>query len=307
MNYWPRWINAIKKRTAGLSLAEMGAYDRLLDHYYAEEQPLPADLDECCRLAVAITKDERRAVEKVLTKFFTLTPEGYHNERADEEIALALPKIAAAQANGKRGGRPKGSTKKPSGLPDGLPPDTRQQPTSKAPHPHSSEAIASDGADAPASPAPEPPPSPPPPPPPTAPAPPPAIDGRAALWRESLEVLQAGGCKSEDMARSFMGKLVKDYGAEAVREAVTAAIVAQPADAREYLKATCQRLKGERRDPITVPSNAAEQTQRHLAEQAARAGAGPSPEEKERLRRFAARAPKPLAPLSASAEQEPAA
>ncbi len=37
-------------------------------------------------------------------------------------------------------------------------------------------------------------------------------------------VLQAGGCKSEDLCRSFMGKLVKDYTEATVREAVTAAI-----------------------------------------------------------------------------------
>lgn len=132
MNYWPRWINAIKKRTGALSLAEMGAYDRLLDHYYAEEQPLPLDLEKCCRLAVALTKDERKAVEKVLAEFFTRTDVGYTNERADEEIALAAPKIAAAQANGKRGGRPKGSGKKPAGFPAG----TQEEPESKAPHPH---------------------------------------------------------------------------------------------------------------------------------------------------------------------------
>lgn len=76
---------------------------------------------------------------------------------------------------------------------------------------------------------------------------------KAALWRESVVVLKAGGCP-ESLCRSFMGKLVKDYTETAVREAVTAAISAQPADAREYLKATCQRLKGERKDPITVPS-----------------------------------------------------
>jgi hypothetical protein len=76
---------------------------------------------------------------------------------------------------------------------------------------------------------------------------------KAALWRESVVVLKAGGCP-ESLCRSFMGKLVKDYTEATVREAVTAAISAQPADAREYLKATCQRLKGERKDPITVPS-----------------------------------------------------
>ena len=77
-------------------------------------------------------------------------------------------------------------------------------------------------------------------------------DSKAELWRESIVVLTAGGCP-DSLCRSFMGKLVKDYGEPTVREAVTAAISAQPADAREYLKATCQRLKGDRRDPITTP------------------------------------------------------
>ena len=144
MNYWPRWVNAIKKRTATLSLMEMGAYDRLLDHYYAEEQPLPSDLDECCRIAAALTKDERKAVEKVLAKFFTLEAAGFRNERADEEILLALPKIAAAKANGSKGGRPKGSQNKPGGFPVGNPAATQEEPTPKAPHPHSSSSLRSE-------------------------------------------------------------------------------------------------------------------------------------------------------------------
>ena len=136
MNYWPRWVNAIKKRTATLSLAEMGAYDRLLDHYYSEEQPLPSDLDECCRIAVALTKDERKAVEKVLAKFFVLGDAGFRNERADEEILLALPKIAAAKANGAKGGRRPGSKNKPGGFPVGKPGATDPDAAGQAPHPH---------------------------------------------------------------------------------------------------------------------------------------------------------------------------
>lgn len=137
MNYWPRWINAIRKRTASLSLAQMGAYDRLLDHYYAEEAPLPGTVEECCRIAGAMTRDEIAAVKFVLGKFFALTDAGYSNDRADDEIQLALPKIAAARANGSRGGRPTGSKKKPSGFPPG----TQNEPTSKAPYPQSKEEL----------------------------------------------------------------------------------------------------------------------------------------------------------------------
>lgn len=132
MNYWPRWIGAIRKRTMHLSLAQMGAYDRLLDHYYAEEKPLPGSLEACCRIAGAVTKAERDAVASVLAEFFSIGERGFANERADEEIAMALPKIAAAQANGKRGGRPK----KPTGFPAGNPDATQDQPRAKAPHPH---------------------------------------------------------------------------------------------------------------------------------------------------------------------------
>ncbi len=101
---------------------------------------------------------------------------------------------------------------------------------------------------------------------------------KADVWRSAVDVLQAGGCKSEAMCRTFMGKLVKDYGLPVVKEAVTAAVMAAPAEAREYLKATCQRLKGERRDPVTVPSDAADRTADYLAQQQAHAAAAQSPE-----------------------------
>jgi uncharacterized protein YdaU (DUF1376 family) len=136
LNYWPRWISAIKKRTATLSLMQMGAYDRLLDHYYAEEQPLPGTLDECYRIVSATSNAEKEAVRFVLAKFFVLADGQYRNERADEELVIGLKKIAAAQANGKTGGRPAGSKKKPSGLPNGNPVGTHQagqsEPTAKA-------------------------------------------------------------------------------------------------------------------------------------------------------------------------------
>lgn len=83
---------------------------------------------------------------------------------------------------------------------------------------------------------------------------------KSDLWKAAVAVLAQGGCSNEAMARSFMGKLVTDYGLEVVKIAVDAAVTAQPADAREYLKATCQRHKGERKDPVTVPSDAPEKT-----------------------------------------------
>jgi hypothetical protein len=91
---------------------------------------------------------------------------------------------------------------------------------------------------------------------------------KAELWRAAVSVLENGGCPISQ-CRTFMGKLVQDYGFEIVQKAVASAVTAQPADAREYLKAACQRLKGERKDPVTVASNAADLTKaQQIAEDA---------------------------------------
>lgn len=119
MNFYPRYPGDYAKKTARLSLAEHGAYTLLLDEVYSTEEPLPADADELCRICRALTKDERAAVIKVADKFFPVGSDGVrHNERADQEIALARPKIDAAKANGKKGGRPR---KEPTGKPNSKP------------------------------------------------------------------------------------------------------------------------------------------------------------------------------------------
>lgn len=144
MNFWPRYVGDIQRKTGHLSCAEMGAYDRLLDHVYATEQPLPGDVDACCRIARAMDKTERKAVESVLRQFFTLDGEHYINERAAEEIVKARPKMEAARANGLKGGRPKKTEEKPSGLPDGFPAGTQEEPNSKAPQTQSSSSLRSE-------------------------------------------------------------------------------------------------------------------------------------------------------------------
>ncbi len=65
------------------------------------------------------------------------------------------------------------------------------------------------------------------------------------LWAAGKSLLMQAGMP-KDQCGSFVGKLVKDYTAEVVVEAVRAAVVARPADPAEYLKACCQKRKGER-------------------------------------------------------------
>ncbi len=144
MNFWPRYIGDIQRKTGHLSCTEMGVYDRLLDHVYATEEALPGDVEACCRIARAMDKHERKAVESVLRQFFKLDGGHYLNERAAEEIVKARPKMEAARANGLKGGRPRRTEQKPTGLPDGLPPGTHDEPKSKAPQNQSSSSLRSE-------------------------------------------------------------------------------------------------------------------------------------------------------------------
>jgi hypothetical protein len=94
---------------------------------------------------------------------------------------------------------------------------------------------------------------------------------KSELWRAGKSLLQQGGMPTAQCG-TFVGKLVKDYGDELVIDAVRSAVVAQPADAATYLKATCMRLKGERKDappPATVLATglkAEAATQQYLAD-----------------------------------------
>lgn len=124
MKFYKRFPGDIMKKTAGLTMAQFGAYDRLIDWCYANEKPV--DPEEVYIITHAQTPADRRDVDRVLSKFFTLTPEGYRQDRIEEEIADALPRIEAARENGKKGGRP---TK---AKPNGLPPGTQGEPDSKA-------------------------------------------------------------------------------------------------------------------------------------------------------------------------------
>lgn len=85
--------------TAHLSMVEDCAYRRLLDAYYAREKALPPDARDCCKLARAASKLERDAVTYVLREFFELREDGYHQLRADKEIARFQDKQRKARAS----------------------------------------------------------------------------------------------------------------------------------------------------------------------------------------------------------------
>jgi len=78
----------------------------------------PGEIDADLFVIVsATTSAEKAAVRKVSDRFFPILDDGLrHNLRADQEIAKAQRRIAAAKANGKKGGDPKKF--KPNGEPN---------------------------------------------------------------------------------------------------------------------------------------------------------------------------------------------
>lgn len=104
MKFYKRFPGDINIKTGHLTPAEFGCYDRLLDHYYATETPI--DPKRVYGVTRALASADRQATDAVLREFWTLTPDGWVQQRADETIAEALPKIQAARENGKKGGRP---------------------------------------------------------------------------------------------------------------------------------------------------------------------------------------------------------
>jgi hypothetical protein len=102
MNYYRRYVGDYLRDTMRLTPTDHGVYGLMLDFYYAEERPLPLDLDEIHAICKAIKPDDRKSVDKVLAGYFHRASDGYHNNRADKEIATSQQ----ARKNGQSGGRP---------------------------------------------------------------------------------------------------------------------------------------------------------------------------------------------------------
>lgn len=97
MNYYRRYIGDYHSKTMRLTATDHGVYGLMLDYYYAEEKPLPLDMDDIHALCRAVRPEDRKAVAKVLAAYFDRRGDGYHNERADKEIATSQQ----ARINGK--------------------------------------------------------------------------------------------------------------------------------------------------------------------------------------------------------------
>jgi len=100
LNYYERHLGDYARDTAHLSMLEHGAYNLLLDRYYATEQGIPAD--QAHRLCRARTREERAAVDTVLQEFFSQQEGQWVHKRAETEIEryrAGEPEREAKKAN----------------------------------------------------------------------------------------------------------------------------------------------------------------------------------------------------------------
>jgi uncharacterized protein YdaU (DUF1376 family) len=99
VNYYEHHIGDYDQATAHLTACEDGIYSRLIRWYMASEEPLPSDLAAIQRRVRAHTRDEKAAVKTILAEFFELTPDGYRQQRCDEEVARFQDKQRKAKAS----------------------------------------------------------------------------------------------------------------------------------------------------------------------------------------------------------------
>jgi len=99
MHYFPFNIKDYASHTGHLSIIEDLAYRRLLEQYYLSERPLDDCLTALARLIRM--KEYEEEIKTVLYEFFTLTDDGWINERALKEISHYQSKIDQASKAGK--------------------------------------------------------------------------------------------------------------------------------------------------------------------------------------------------------------
>lgn len=103
-------IEDYERKTSHLTMLEHGAYRLMMDHYYKLAKPLPAKLEQVQRICRAFDEQEKLAVSAVLNEFFDLESDGWHNHRADLELAR-MAEISEKRSNSAKN---RGASNKPA-------------------------------------------------------------------------------------------------------------------------------------------------------------------------------------------------
>lgn len=100
MNYYPHHIGDYAKDTRALTQGEHGAYRLLMDEAYSTETGIAAD--EVYAITCAKSAQEKRNADRVLAKFFVLEGGRYRQKRIDLEVRSYQEKSAKASASAQK-------------------------------------------------------------------------------------------------------------------------------------------------------------------------------------------------------------
>jgi uncharacterized protein YdaU (DUF1376 family) len=127
MHYYSFHPGDYLKDTAHLTNEEDLTYRRLLDFYHQSESPIPVETQSVSRrLRVGF-----EVVNQVLSEFFELREDGWHQARCDAAIAEYREVRERNQKNGILGGRPKKTQSVSSGNPVGTQSKPARNPNHK--------------------------------------------------------------------------------------------------------------------------------------------------------------------------------
>jgi len=88
--WYPKYVGDYMRDTSHLSMLEHGAYNLLLDHYYATGKPLPANAKQLHCICRAIAEQEQVTVDAIVKMFFKRDGSVFRHARCDKEIARRL-------------------------------------------------------------------------------------------------------------------------------------------------------------------------------------------------------------------------
>jgi uncharacterized protein YdaU (DUF1376 family) len=222
MPWFPRDFIA---STRAMRPAERGAYRELLDFQW-ELGVLPTDEQRLARL-IGYTKEEFDDVWPAIKYKFVPSNGGLVNERLEEHRKKALEqrekkRRGASTTNAKRGAERDGErgaerSQKVVDLRDA-------SATPPSPSPSVKEEDSRRGDKSPP---------------------------KDLIWSVGVDLLTSAGEKNTS-ARSFLGKLCKDFGDDTVREAVGRAAAVAPADPKSWLQGALKRSTGAVEPPRAI-------------------------------------------------------
>jgi uncharacterized protein YdaU (DUF1376 family) len=101
MNFYPHHISDFNNATRHLTRVERSVYRDAIERYYDTEHALQSDFESLARRLLCLSVEEIKALECVLSEFFTLTDNGYVNDRCEHEIEKYRANTSAKARAGK--------------------------------------------------------------------------------------------------------------------------------------------------------------------------------------------------------------